>query len=58
MNKNIKRTVAMALTLSALATIEPASSINILGAQEANAATSDKIYFDSLRVSGAGNIKT
>ena len=57
MNKNIKRTVAMALTLSALATIEPASSINILGAQEANAATSDKIYFDSLRVSGAGNIK-
>ncbi len=57
MNKNIKRTVAMALTLSALATIEPASSINILGAQEANAATSDKIYFDSLRVSGAGTIK-
>lgn len=57
MNKNIKRTVAMALTLSALATIEPASSINILGAQEANAATSNKIYFDSLRVSGAGTIK-
>lgn len=55
MNKNIKRTVAMALTLSALASVGPATSINILGAQEASAAS--KITFDSLRVSGAGNIK-
>ena len=58
MNKNVKTTVAMALTLSALASFAPATSINILGAQEANAASSsNKIYFDSLRVSGAGTIK-
>lgn len=57
MNKNIKRTMAMALTVSALASAAPVGSINILGLQEANAASNDKIYFDSLRVSGAGQIK-
>ncbi|WP_294405851.1 N-acetylmuramoyl-L-alanine amidase family protein [uncultured Clostridium sp.] len=55
MNKNIKRTVAMTLTLSALAASVPTTSINILGAQEVSAAS--KIKFDSLRVSGAGNVK-
>ena len=57
MNKNMKRTAAIALTLSALASVTPQTSINILGLQEASAASSSKIYFNSLRVSGAGNIK-
>lgn len=56
MNKNVKRTMAMALTVSALASAAPASSINILGLQEASAASKVKLA-SKLKVSGAGDVK-
>lgn len=55
MNKKIKRTVAMALVVSALATVQPAkyNNVNFL-MTEASAAS--VVYLDKLSVSGHGNV--
>ena len=55
MNKKIKRTIAMALVVSAFAAVQPAkfNNVNLL-MTEANAASA--VYLDKLSVSGAGNV--
>lgn len=57
MNKKIKRTIAMALVVSAFAAVQPAqfNDVNLL-VTEANAAK-DAVYLDKLSISGYGNVK-